>query len=149
MRQDQNSAPLRAVLDTNILVSALVFPQGRVGSIWQRAIRREFRLLLSPSLAKELGRTLRERFGWDNEAVFRIIRLLARTGEVVNPRGESPMIARDPDDDAILSCALAGRAHLIVTGDHDLLDLSAYEGIPIVRAVDFLRTLGEETRHQN
>jgi predicted nucleic acid-binding protein len=52
------------------------------------------------------------------------------------------VIADDPDDNRILECAVEGNADVIVSGDRALLRLNSYQGIPIVRPVDFLRTLG-------
>lgn len=60
---------------------------------------------------------------------------LAATVRIV---GIDPIIVRDPDDDAILACALAAQADYIVTGDSDLLVLGAYSGIRIVTAATFL-----------
>jgi predicted nucleic acid-binding protein len=54
------------------------------------------------------------------------------------------VIADDPDDDAVLSCAKEGNAAYIVTGDRDLLSLGVYEGIKIVTPVQFLQALAEE-----
>ncbi len=51
-------------------------------------------------------------------------------------------ICRDPDDDAVLPCALAARADLIVSGDDDLRALGMFEGIPIVSAAEALIRLG-------
>jgi putative PIN family toxin of toxin-antitoxin system len=44
----------------------------------------------------------------------------------------SPAVAADPDDDAVLACALAASADLVVSGDHALLNLKHFHGIPIV-----------------
>jgi predicted nucleic acid-binding protein len=52
------------------------------------------------------------------------------------------VIHDDPPDNRILECAIAGQADLIVSGDRHLLKLKSYQGIPIVRPVDFRRTLG-------
>lgn len=52
-----------------------------------------------------------------------------------------PRIARDPDDDHVLACALAATAELIVAGDPDLLELAAYEGTPIVTPAEALRRI--------
>jgi len=49
--------------------------------------------------------------------------------------------SRDPDDDHVLACALAAKADLIVTRDLDLLDLTTYQGIPIVAAAEALRRI--------
>lgn len=48
-------------------------------------------------------------------------------------------VARDPDDDAVLECALAGGATFVITGDLDLLTLGTFQGVHIVRAGEFLR----------
>ena len=50
-------------------------------------------------------------------------------------------VSRDPDDDAVLATALAGRAEIIVTGDDDLLVLKAYQGIRILSPRGFLEFL--------
>jgi len=63
---------------------------------------------------------------------------------IVAPALPKP-VCRDPDDDAILACALAVRADLIVSGDQDLLVLQEFEGIPILnaaQAMEWLRDVG-------
>ena len=50
-----------------------------------------------------------------------------------------PQIARDPDDDHVLACALEARADFIVSGDADLLTLKTYRDIPIVSAAEAMR----------
>jgi hypothetical protein len=51
-------------------------------------------------------------------------------------------VTADPTDDRILECDVDGKADLIVSNDHHLLDLRSYRGIPIVAGRDFRRTLG-------
>ncbi len=53
------------------------------------------------------------------------------------------VIADDPDDNAVLACAIEGHAAYVVTGDGHLMSLGAYEGIPIVTPAQFLRALAE------
>jgi predicted nucleic acid-binding protein len=65
-----------------------------------------------------------------------------RVATVVEPKIALRVIKADPDDDRILECALAGDADLIVSGDHHLTKLKDFEGIGIVRPVDFLRNFG-------
>lgn len=50
-------------------------------------------------------------------------------------------VCRDPDDDAVLACAKAASADLIISGDQDLLVLQAFEGIQIVTAAQALERL--------
>ena len=65
-----------------------------------------------------------------------------RVAKIVEPKITLHVIKADPDDDRILECALAGNAHLIVSGDHHFTTLKDFKGIGIVRPSDFLRTLG-------
>ena len=61
---------------------------------------------------------------------------------MIVPRFVLDVIQDDPDDNRILECAVEGKADVIVSGDRTLLRLKSYDGIPIVRPIDFLRTLG-------
>jgi predicted nucleic acid-binding protein len=70
------------------------------------------------------------------------LKAIAKVGEIVTPRFTLDVIREDPADNRILECAVAGKADLIVSGDRHLLKLKSYEGISIVRPIDFLRTLG-------
>jgi uncharacterized protein len=50
-------------------------------------------------------------------------------------------VCRNPKDDPFIACAVEGQAAYLVTGDHDLLDLGAYEGVRMIRAYDFVQLL--------
>lgn len=63
---------------------------------------------------------------------------------IVIPRTTIHALTTDPDDNRILECAMDGKADIIVSNDHHLLDLKAYGGVPIIAGVDFRRTLGFE-----
>jgi len=54
--------------------------------------------------------------------------------------------SRDPDDDHIIACAVAANAQLIVSGDHDLLDLGGFRGIPILTAAQALALIERDGR---
>ncbi len=81
---------------------------------------------------------------WEEARTLAVIKKLVRVAELVNSKTVPTVISDDPDDNHILACAATGAADLIVSGDRHLLRLKAYEGIPIVRPVDFLRILGLE-----
>ena len=139
---------IRAVLDTNVLVSAFIRPSGRVVELWQAARERRYRLLVSSPIIREVAHVLREDFQWEERRIVRHTKLLTRTGELIIPRARLDVIGTDPDDNRILECAVEGKANIIVSGDHHLRDLKSYQGIPIVRPVDFLRTLGVGLRQK-
>lgn len=84
----------------------------------------------------------RRDFAWENARVIRRLKLLTKISELVSPKIALDVIKEDPPDNRILECAIAGKADLIVSGDRHLRQLKTYQGIPIVRPVDFLRTLG-------
>ena len=135
---------LRAVLDSNIYISAFHSPNGRNAVLWQAAIDELFQLIVSPPIIRETARVLRADFQWPEERVLDMVRLVARVAGrgLVTPRGTLDAVKDDPDDNRILECAVDGRAELIISNDRHLLDLKQYAGIPIVGSVDFRRTLG-------
>ena len=143
-----SSAPggesLKAALDTNVYVAAFNAPKGRNARLWDAALAGRFRIVVSPAIIREMANVLRDKFGWQDERVRTLVRRVAEvagTG-LVTSRTTVRVVTADPDDDRILECAVAGKASLIVSNDHHLLDLKAYAGIPIVASVDFRRMLG-------
>jgi len=133
---------MRAVLDTNVLVSAFTRPRGRVAPLWRAAEARRYRLLLSPAIVREVARVLREDFLWEESRIIRQLKRLGKKGEIIIPNVTVDVIHDDPADNRILECAITGNADLIVSGDRHLLKLKSYQSIPVVRPVDFRRTLG-------
>lgn len=136
---------IRAVIDTNILVSALIKPDGPSGPIL-RALRDDlFKIVFSPPLLNELVQVLacpklRKKYHIDQIAQESLLALLVLRGEVISPTRKI-RICRDHRDDIFLEAAAGGKADYLITGDHDLLSLRAYEGIKIVALRDFLTTI--------
>lgn len=133
---------IRAVLDTNVVISALVFEGvARVlVAAWQR---HRFTLLVSRALVTEYIRVLHyPKF----HLAERDIRYLVE--EELLPFITPVKVARvprviraDPSDNQLLACAAAGKAHLVVSGDHHLLDLARYRTISIITISAFLQRL--------
>ena len=144
MKNDRESGTLRVVLDTNVLVSALHFPKGSLSSVWQLLLEGKYRLILSPSIIEETATILRGRFLWRESHIQDTLKLLARKAALVRPSVVLDAVPDDPKDNHILASALAGEADMVVSGDRDLLRLKEYAAIPIVRPMDFLRTLGKK-----
>jgi uncharacterized protein len=136
---------MRAVVDTNILVRALIKPQGTVGPVLRQFRDGEYRLLYSETLLAELVDVLsrpriRDKYGIGTDDVATVLALIDLRGELIVPRRRIT-VCRDPKDNQVLEAATAGRADVIVSGDDDLLVLDPFEGIPIVTPAVFLALL--------
>jgi putative PIN family toxin of toxin-antitoxin system len=140
---------VRLVLDTNVVISALLW-RGTPYRLLE-TIRRQERLQLSSSTAllDELADVASrpafiKRLTVVGKTVPQILTDYLEAIELVEPVS-LPRVARDPDDDHVLACALAASAELIVSGDLDLLALTAYERIPIVTPAAALRQIQAPT----
>ena len=133
---------MRAVVDTNILVRAVIRPQGTVGPVLLRLRQGAYTLLYAAPLLEELvdvlGRPrIRDKYGLADGDIQTVVGLILLRGEGVVPEGRITA-CRDPRDDKFLEVAVAGKADVIVSGDKDLLVLDPFAGIPIVSPRDFL-----------
>jgi putative PIN family toxin of toxin-antitoxin system len=136
----------RAVLDTNVLVSALIQPRGVPGRIVARWLDGQFDLILSPVLLEELGETLADRrvrkyLRLEAAAVQAALSAFATLAILVPGSLSVPRTVRDADDDRVLAAAVEGNVGYIVSGDSDLLVLEQYEEIRIVTPRQFLSVL--------
>ena len=133
---------MRAVLDANVLVSALISRVGAPARLVELWFEGELELVVCKTLLDEVRRTLNQPKIKDrvaSEDALRFIRLLQEVGEVVaDPEGSPPIYSDDPGDDYLLALAEAGRA-VLVSGDRHLLDLAGE--LPIQTARAFLETL--------
>lgn len=122
---------MRAVFDTNVLISAFIFPGGAPEAAYRAAIEGRVELVTSPALLAEFGRVLVERFGWDGGRAEAAVAQVIRIGTVVRPRRRVTAVAADPTDDRVLEAAQAGRADVVVSGDRHLLALRSWQGIDV------------------
>ena len=139
---------MRVVVDTNILVRALIMPHGTVGPVLLRLRQGDYVLLYGHLLLEELVDVLnrpriRQKYRLTEQDIETVIRLLLLRGEAVVPQ-EHVVACRDPDDDKFLEVAVSGKADVLVTGDEDLLVLHPFAGIPILSPAAFLRMLDAE-----
>jgi putative PIN family toxin of toxin-antitoxin system len=138
---------LRAVLDANIFVSALLRPEGPPGQVIEHFLRdRAFDIVLAPAIVDEVLRAptypkIRRLLcgGGDPQLWFEDILVLADlvSGELVLSD-----LCEDPDDDEYIAAAIEGLAEFAVTGDHLLLKLKEHGGARIVGPRVFLDALG-------
>jgi hypothetical protein len=138
---------MRAVLDTNVFVSATLIKEGtedRVVRAWRAG---RFDLVVSPPILEEIGRAmlyekLAKRRWMTRDDVSSLIRMLARSAALVDGT-TSVTVCRDSDDDKFLAAALEGKARWVVSGDKDLLAVEQYMTVAVVRPTQFLRALSE------
>jgi putative PIN family toxin of toxin-antitoxin system len=131
---------VRVVIDTNVLLSGLLWP-GKPHRLIEQVRAGALILVSSPALLAELAEVIARpkfksalaRSGTDPELMLAQMRLLA---EITAPPPLPEPVSRDSDDDVVLALATAARPDLIITGDQDLLVLGAYAGIPIVSAAE-------------
>lgn len=141
---------MRAVVDTNLLVSYLITHRAPVAELIDTHLAHgDFVLLTSHVMLEELDRVLQYRRlyrYYDAQTRIRFVALVASLSEIVDLPHKVPRICRDPDDDWVIACAVAGDADFIVSGDRDLLDLIQVNRIPMLSARQFLVLLrGEES----
>jgi putative PIN family toxin of toxin-antitoxin system len=132
---------VRVVADTNVYVSVLQFG-GRLSDILDFADDGTIELCISEAILDELAGVLARKFGWEPERVKGAAASLAELCRMVRPQ-VTVRAAPDADDDAVLECALAAGADVIVSGDGHLLGMESFRGIPIMsprRFFDWVET---------
>jgi len=137
---------LTVVLDTNIIVSASISRSDSPYQVVQAWRRREIMVVLSRAIVEEVTEVLgrpysREKHHITEADIATLRQSLERQAMMVVPKVHLDVIEDDPDDDRVLECAVEGGADYLVTGDHHLLALGRYRGIPIVNAKEFLTIL--------
>jgi putative PIN family toxin of toxin-antitoxin system len=128
---------IRIVLDTNVIVSALVFG-GMPRSVLELAEARQCQFFYSEPIQIEVRRVLSEKFEWPQAMLREALPVLWSMGELVVPRTTVEAVPDDPDDNHILECAVEAQAQVLVSGDHHLLALQEYKSIRIVTPRQFI-----------
>ena len=136
--------PVRAVLDTNVFVSAALSknPTSPTREVLERWQRGEFVLLICTPLAEEIVEKLLDH-NITADRVQVLVERLAQLAEWVEvPAGKIESLLSDPDDNVIVACAVEGAANYLVTYDPHFDSLGGeYHGVKILKAIPFLETL--------
>ena len=136
--------PVRAVCDTNVLISALlgssvnqqilnIFKEGRIVLLFSKETLAELAEVLSrPKLNIPVS---------DIRSLFRVVRKRARVIRKI----KLLKLCRDPKDDIILATAISGRAEFLITGDKDLLSIKDIQNFSILTPARFIEVLGHQS----
>jgi len=139
---------LRAVVDTNLLVSGFISPFSFPREIERRWKNGEFVLVTSFGIIEEANRVLhqpriQQKYHLTESDIQAFVLTLTHQADCVAGKVVLQGVAPDPGDDKVISCAVEARADFIVTGDKRLQQLEAYRGIRIIDAESFIRILKE------
>ena len=137
---------MRVVANNNVVVSGLLW-NGPARQILNAAREGKVELYSSGALLAELEDVLqRKKFSKklaDTQLEPReLVTGYAALATVVQPGPISPIVLRDPDDDAVIACAMTATARYIISGDGDLPALKKHNEIEILKVAEFLRRFG-------
>ena len=137
---------LRAVLDTNVIVSGTIQNAGNPFTILEAWGKDVFILIVSSALIDEIKRVfyypkIRKKYKITEKQIRGVIRNLRNYSIMTPGKLKLHVIKRDPQDNEVLIAALEGNADYIVSGDYDLKELKSYKGIRIVSPAEFVKLL--------
>ena len=104
----------------------------------------EIELHISDDILSEIMRVLHDKFRWSDEALALTKDRIADFTKTIQPGQAVQIVTKDPTDNKILECALAGKSDYVVTGDKHLLDLGQVGDVKILKPADFLHIRSKE-----
>jgi len=137
---------MRAVLDTNVLISGVI-ATGVPHELLGKGFDHEYQIVTSVETLTEFRETLLkypERFQMDEDEVQQEVETIRCFAEFVDPDESITAVQRDPDDDKFLEAAVAGDVDYLVSGDTHLLDIESFRGIDIVEPRTFYELLNAQ-----
>ena len=129
---------MKIVLDTNVLMSGIFFlgPPYQILKAWQKD---KFNIVISENILTEYQRVAEELSKqYPSVHIEPILELLTIHAEMVDTHGFNVTVCEDPDDNMFISCALASKSKIIVSGDKHLLKVSEYQRIVVVKPRVFI-----------
>ena len=131
----------KVVLDTNILISGLVFG-GKPRQVLEAAIKGKIQLVLTDEIIEETKKVLEgKKFQYPKEITDLITNELETLADIVKPKERIMAIEKDPEDNRVLECARQAQADYIVSGDVHLLEIKEFQGTRILAPGEFLEIL--------
>jgi hypothetical protein len=140
---------IRAVLDTNVIISAYLNAEGKPAQIFSLARENRIEICFSPQIISEIAETLLKPklvkiHRRNRKDVFAFTKALAGAAFITPGVMKVDAVKADPDDNIILACAMESYADYIISGDHHLTDLASFEGISVVNPDTFLKLMDRQ-----
>ncbi len=140
---------LRAVLDTNTLISGMITEKGSPAAVLRAWQNNAFVMVSCQSLIEEFVGVahrshLQVKYKLTDDRIEEMAQLIRAKAFLTSELYKVDVIKDDPDDNVAVSCALEGSAQYIVSGDSHLISLKEYQGIRMIVAGDFLGILRED-----
>jgi len=130
----------KVVLDTNIYLSGLIWPESLPGQVLKLARKRRIEVFCSRFILDELKKILSIKFDYPQEFSQRYIEELLKFVKIVKPQVAISVISKKDDDNRILECALKAKADVLISGDRKhILPLKKVDGTQIISAREFIR----------
>lgn len=131
---------MKIMLDTNIIISAALFPKGRVAAAYMKALQYPYEPIICDYVVDELHRKFKEKFSEHIEELemflstsFSVIKLVKTPRKAVALEN----CIRDTKDREILRAAIGAHVNLLLTGDKDFLESSVLKP-RIISVAEFL-----------
>ena len=131
------------VFDTNILLSALLSPNGKPFRCLALAKIGQIESVTCQEILDEFAEKLLLKFQFSEDMTQLAVDEVKSFSRLVSITGNLKAVPDDPDDEMVIDCAVIGKATHIVTGDKHLLALSNYQQILIMKATNFVNLLSE------
>lgn len=128
--------PLKVILDTNVLISSILFG-GKPRKIIKLVQEGRITPIISPVLLAELTEVLVKKFQFAPGKLLLVDDLIKENFASVNPSITISIIS-DKDDNRVLEAAVEGGCNYIISGDRDLLKLKTFQNVKIVTPDTFL-----------
>jgi len=140
---------LKAVLDTNVLISALLSSDGIPNQLLRQA-KRTYQLFISREILEEVRDVLlkpriQRKMSLTEDKILAFLSTIQRVAIVVENPPLLPIIEDDPDDDVILACSLEAKVDYLVSGDIHLKRIGSYKGISVVSPSEFFAIINRMT----
>ena len=132
---------MRVVFDSNVLLAALLFPEGRATAAVEIILDGGDELGLSPPILREILSVLARKFSRDREELSRVAVVIGEMGEILEPSRRLTVFREEPDN-RILECTVEGKADVNLTGDKAMLAFGEYQEIRLISLAEYLDRRG-------